>query len=78
MFSRILNFLFVIVFLREKIFYARKITVILAFYNLFRFLYENPFRTDQSKRQISWEKNSGFVDSGFVKTCDELVIGLIP
>ena len=27
------------------------------------------------KRQISWEKKSGFVDSGFVKTCDELVIG---
>ena len=26
-------------------------------------------RTDQNKRQIS-----GFVDSGFVKTCDELVI----
>ena len=22
-------------------------------------------------------KNSGFVDSGFVKTCDELVIGLV-
>ena len=30
--------------------------------------------TNQRKRQISW-KNSGFVDSGFVKTCDELVIG---
>jgi hypothetical protein len=29
---------------------------------------------DQSKRQISW-KNSGFVDSDFVKTCDELVKG---
>ena len=23
------------------------------------------------------EKKSGFVDSGFVKTCDELVIGLV-
>ena len=23
-------------------------------------------------------KESGFVDSGFVKTCDELVIGLLP
>ena len=22
-------------------------------------------------------KNSGFIDSGFVKTCDELVIGLV-
>ena len=31
-------------------------------------------RTDQNKRQISWKKNSSFVDSGFVKTCDELVI----
>ena len=30
--------------------------------------------TNQRKRQISW-KNSVFVDSGFVKTCDELVIG---
>ena len=24
------------------------------------------------------EKKSGFVDSGFVKTCDELVIGSLP
>ena len=24
------------------------------------------------------EKKSGFIDSGFVKTCDELVIGLCP
>ena len=31
-------------------------------------------RTDQNKQQISWKKNSGFVDSGFVKTCDELDI----
>ena len=62
-------------FLREKNFYnARKITVILTFYNLFPFLCENPFRTDQSKQQISWGKNSVFVDSGFVKTCNELVI----
>ena len=38
-------------------------------------LNENLFRTDQSNRQISWEKKSGFVDSGFVETCDELVIG---
>ena len=29
---------------------------------------------NQSKRQTLW-KNSGFVDSEFVKTCDELVIG---
>ena len=64
MFSRILNFLFLIVF-------PIQMTDIMAFYNLFWFLNENPFRTDQSKRQISW-KNSGFVDLEFVKTCDEL------
>ena len=29
----------------------------------------------KSKRQISLKK-SGFIDSGFVKTCDELVIGV--
>ena len=52
-------------------------TVILVFLNnLFYFLNEKPFRTNQSKRQISWKK-SGFVDSGFVKTCDEFVIGLV-
>ena len=28
----------------------------MAFYNLFWFLNENPFRSDQSKRQISWKK----------------------
>ena len=33
-------------------------------------------QTDQNKQQISWKK-SGFVDSGFVKTCDELVIGFL-
>ena len=49
--------------------------LILAFYNLFWFLNENPFRTDQTKQQISWKKYSGFVDSEFVKTCDELVLG---
>ena len=26
--------------------------------------------------QSIWEKKSDFVNSGFVKTCDELVIGL--
>ena len=30
---------------------------------------------DQRKQQISWKKKSGLVDSGFVKTCDELDIG---
>jgi hypothetical protein len=49
MFSRILNFLFVIVFSRKKYYFQEKITVILAFYNLLKF-YFNPFRTDQSKR----------------------------
>ena len=39
----------------------------MAFYNIFQFLNENLFRTDESKRQISWKK-LGFVDSGFVKT----------
>ena len=42
---------------------------------VFWFLNENPFRRDERKRQISWRK-SGLVDSGFVKTCDELVIGV--
>ena len=30
---------------------------------------------DQSKRHISWKKNSGFINSKFVKTCDEHVTG---
>ena len=34
---------------------------------------ENSFNKDQSKQQISWGKTSGFVDSEFVKTCDEFV-----
>ena len=38
---------------------------------------ENPFITDQSKNGF-YGNNSGFVDSGFVTTCDELVIGLDP
>ena len=62
--------------MREKVVFSIKITVIFAFYNLFRFLNENPL-TDQNKQQISWKKKSGFIDSGFVKTCDELVIGQI-
>ena len=41
---------------------------------IFFTLNENPFRTDQNKHQISREK-SGLVDSVFVKTYDELVIG---
>ena len=31
---------------------------------------------DQNKHQIFWKK-SCFVDSGFVKTCDEFFIGLV-
>ena len=76
--SRILNFLFIFVFSRKKILFSIKkisvIIVILAFYNPFWFLNENPFRTDQNKRKLSLKKKSGFVDTEFVKTCDELVI----
>ena len=48
--------------------------VIFAFYNLILFLNENFYRSDQSNRH---GKKSGFVDSGFVKTCDEFVIGWV-
>ena len=44
--------------------------IALASYDLLWFLNRNPFRTDQNKWQISWEKKSGFVDSGFVNKCD--------
>ena len=44
-----------------------------VFHDLFWFLDENPFRTGPNKREI-YGNNSGFVDSGFVKTCDELVL----
>ena len=48
----------------------------MAFYNLFWFLSENPFITDQNKQNKKYlGKYSGFVDSEFVKTCDELVLG---
>ena len=50
-----------------------KITVMLAFFNLFSFKNENRYRTVANKRPVLWGKKSGFVDSGFVKTCDELV-----
>ena len=36
----------------------------------------NLFEKDQCKTQIQRKKYSDFVDSGFVKTCDELVIDL--
>ena len=46
------------IFFFEKffVFSIKKIAVMLAFFNLFWFLNENPFTTDQSKRQISWKK----------------------
>ena len=50
--------------------FSIKITV-----NLFWFLNGNPFRTDQN---IWHRKNSSFVDSGFVKTCDELATARVP
>ena len=40
----------------EKIVLSIKITVMLAFYDLFQFLNENPLKTDQNKLQISWKK----------------------
>ena len=47
---------FIYFFSRKKfVFSIWKIAVMLAFFNLFWFLYENPFTTDQSKRQISWK-----------------------
>ena len=54
MFSRILNFLFV--FFVKKIGFSRKNCSYIGILNLFWFLNENPFRTDQNKRQISWKK----------------------
>ena len=50
MFSRILNFLFVFCFVQEKNVFLMKIAVISPFYC--QFLDNNPFLTDQSKRQI--------------------------
>ena len=50
-----------------------KITVILAFYNPFWFF---KILLEQMKtNKMIYLKKSDFVDSGFVKTCDELVIG---
>ena len=71
MFLRILNFLVANNFLRKKkCLFTIRITVILAFL----LLNENPFRTDQNKLLTSFiGRKSGFVDSGFVKTCDELI-----
>ena len=52
--SRILNFLFVN-FLEKKCFFRLIINVVLEFHDLFRFLHENEFRTDQNSPQISWK-----------------------
>ena len=34
-----------------------------------------PLKQIKANNKFHGEKKSGFVDSGFVKTCDELVIG---
>ena len=34
-----------------------------------------PLQQFKANDKFHWKKKSGFVDSGFVKTCDELVIG---
>ena len=47
----------------------------LVFDDLFWFLNENLFKSKQTTNFM--EKSSVFIDSGFVKTCDELVIGLV-
>ena len=43
-------------FFWERAVFSIKITVIVAFYNLFWFLNENPLRKDKKTKQISWEK----------------------
>ena len=40
------------------VFFEEKLTVMLAFCNLFGFLNENLFQKDQDKQQISWEKKN--------------------
>ena len=65
MFSRILNFPFVIIFSKKKSFLVKKNPVILlAFYNLFWFLNENPFRKIKAKdmEKQAWK--------GFWPLCD--------
>ena len=70
MFSRILNFLFVIVFRDKKVPFDKK-KLHWHFIINFDSLDENPFRQTTNCK----EKNPGFVDSRFVKTCDENFIG---
>ena len=43
-------------FFERKILLDRTITIILAFFSLFRFFVDTPFITDQSKQQILWGK----------------------
>ena len=54
--------------------FLTKVTFDISINLPFWFLNRNPFRTVQHWRQIS-RKYSGFVESEFVKTCDELVKG---
>ena len=64
--SRTLNFLFVTVF------YKRKNS------NYIGILHESILILTLSKQPTNFlKKKSGFVDSGFVKACDEFVIGLV-
>ena len=57
------------VFFQEKLSFREKITVILTF----RFLNEQIKTNDKFHG-----KKSGFVDSGFGKSCDELIIAPLP
>ena len=45
-------------------------------FKIFSTLNENLNGRDQSKWLISWGEKTDFVDSGFVKIYDELVVGL--
>ena len=68
------SFLYWADFNHKYFLWTLSIILYVLFYNLFWFLNGNTCRTDQNKQQISW-KNKVFVNSGFVKTWDELVIG---
>ena len=62
-------------FMEKKIVFSRKNDSNFGILYSILILNENPFRSDQVSDRFHGEKKSGFVDSGFVKTCDELVIG---
>ena len=74
MFSRILNFLFVIGFWEESRLFDQNNWHFII-YHFDKYLNKNLFRTDQSKREISWGEKADFVESGFATTCDQLVTG---